>query len=218
MTKRRRNRGQKKKPSIVYYKGTDLRNRLNLGHATGAFGIAYSILTLGGLFKGFSLYPGAIAKTIGKGIEDGHAMAFMLDLAGDELTTTGMGSTGWVFNSGTLRTMPWARQTTNATTYLYYTTGDDLAQRFAAVRDELEDQPAGYGLLTPNLPGRDRRENCISSTHYIVYRMGMGYWVSTKGLWVPSFSNTMTWMATKFSAWKYLRVDSANTHLPDWRG
>ena len=62
----------------------------------------------------------------------------------------------------------------------------------------------------PNGFTSTRYENCVSGTHYIVYKMGLGYWASTKGWWVPSLSNHMTWAASKFSAWKHQKFPDCN--------
>ena len=56
-------------------------------------------------------------------------------------------------------------------------------------------------------------ENCISSSHMIVHKMGFGSAVATKGFWIPSISNWATWTATKFSAWKYKALPNMNTHI-----
>lgn len=199
---------------MAKHKGRHLLDSLDVGDAKGVFGIAYSILTWSGTFKGLGISPSSWAKVIGKGFEDGHATAFMIDVEAGEFTMTGMGDE-WVFYGGDLDAEDWARSTPNAATDVYYTTGDNLVEKFKEVRAKLEGQKAAYAVLVPNTPFTTRHENCVSSTHYVVYEMGLGYWAATKGAWVPSFSNYMTWAASKWASWKYHRFAGCNTHMPD---
>lgn len=200
-------------PPTTYCKGQELLAALDVGSHSGVFGIAYSIITLGGTFKGVGIDPRTWGQLIGKGLEDGHATAFMIDVTGKTFTMTGMGD-AWVFYGGALDKDSWARVTDHATTYVYYTTGDDLVAKFNTVRAKLEKEETSYSVWKPNTPLTSRYENCISSTHYVVYEMGLGYWLATKGLWVPSFSNYLTWMATLTSSWKYRKFIARNTHMP----
>ncbi len=197
----------------VYCKGNELLAGLDTSGSTEIFGIAYSILTLSGTFKGIGLDPRTWGGVIAKGIEDGHATAFIIDVAKGTFTMTGMGDQ-WVFYGGALDKDSWARVTDNATTDVYYTTGAGLVAKFAAVQAELAQETTTYSVWKPNTPLTARYENCISSTHYVVYKMGLGYWAATKGVWVPSFSNYLTWAATMVSSWKHHRFASRNTHMP----
>lgn len=199
---------------MANYKGRHLLDNLDVGDAKGVFGIAYSILTWSGTFKGLGISPSSWAKVISKGFEDGHATAFMIDIDTQQFTMTGMGDE-WVFYGGGLDDEDWARPTTHATTDVYYTVGNDLVQKFKGVQDKLESQEVSYAVLAPNTPFTTRHENCVSSTHYVVYEMGLGYWAATKGAWVPSFSNYMTWAANKWASWKHHRFLDCNTHIPD---
>ncbi len=198
------------------FKGSHLLGGLSVGSSTGVFGVAYSIINWSGLFKGLGLSPGSWAKVVSKGFEDGHATTFMIDLKAKSFTMTGISDDthGWVFYGGGLARDDWARPTTNAATDVYYTTGDDLPDKFRAVRGELEKTETTYAVLMPNSWFSTRYENCVSSSHYMVYKMGLGYWASSKGAWVPSFSNWLTWTATKFSSWKHHRFADCNTHIP----
>ncbi len=199
----------------VGLKGRHLLNGLDVRSTDEVFGIAYSILTWSGVFKGVSISPSSWAKTISKGIEDGHAMTFIIDQANNEFATTGMGDK-WVFDDELdLDEDYWARTTQNATTDVYYTAGAGLVEKFKEVQEELKNTKATYAIITPNTPLTPRYENCVSSSHYVVYKMGLGYWASTKGWWIPSMRNYLTWAATKASSWKYKRFDSCNTHFPE---
>ncbi len=194
--------------------GQHLLDQLDVPDGASVFGIAYSIITMSGVMKGAGISPGALVKTAGKLLEDGHATTFFIH--GDEITLTGMGYRGWVFNDGPLASEPWARDTANANTDVYYTVCTPAeAARYAQIRAELEGQRATtYHEFRPNLPGGTRYENCISSSHMIVHRMGYGSAIATKGVWIPSVSNWATWTATKFSAWKHKRFAHTNTHMP----
>ena len=198
------------------HKGFHLLNNLETNGADkGVFGIAYSILTWGGVGKGAGCSFSAVKKTAGKLIEDGHATTFMIDKNNELFVMTGIGDS-WVFYGGDLASQDWARQTTSANTDVYYT-GLDATQveKYWNVKEELQASDVNYSELWPNVPGFSRYENCISSSHYVVYKMGLGKWASTKGSWVPSMSNWMTWAATKASSWKHRRFDNCNTHFPD---
>ena len=197
------------------FKGRHLLNGLNVGNATGVFGIAYSILTWSGVFKGLGIHPSTWAKVLAKGIENGHAAAFMIDVANDDFTMTGMSDEGWVFYGGDLDTEDWARPTVNATTDVYYTTGNNLVGTFTNVQNELANTPVSYAIVAPNTPWTPRYENCVSSTHYIAYKMGFGNVMSTKGWWIPSLRNHVAWWGSDGVAWKHHRFVNCNTHIPE---
>ena len=178
------------------------------------FGVAYSIINTSGLLKGVSLSPAGLTKLAGKLVEDGHATTFMIE--GGNITMTGMGDDGWVFEGGKLANADFARSTPNANTYVYYIecTKEDV-KKYKSIRTELEGvKDTKYHEVWPNLFGKTRYENCISSSHMIVHKMGFGSAVATKGVWIPSISNWATWTATKFSAWKYKVLPNMNTHRP----
>lgn len=184
-----------------------------LGAKAPVFGVAYSIINTSGLLKGVSLSPAGITKLAGKLLEDGHATTFMIE--GGNITMTGMGYDGWVFFGGKLAETDFARSTPNANTYVYYTdcTKEDV-EKYKKIRKDLKGVKDTYHELWPNLLGKTRYENCISSSHVIVHKMGFGSAVATKGVWIPSISNWATWTATKFSAWKYKALPNMNTHIP----
>jgi len=192
--------------------GKDLLNQLD--EKSPVFGVAYSIINWSGLAKGISISPSGITKLMGKLVEDGHATTFMIE--NGYITLTGMSDDGWVFERGPLNSTQWARNTQNANTDVYYTkcTTDDVS-KYKKIKKELENaQNTKYHEVWPNISGQTRYENCISSSHMIVHKMGFGSALSTKGVWIPSVSNWATWTATKFSAWKHKRFTHVNTHIP----
>lgn len=200
--------------------GRDLRRLLDptVGKGTkveGIFGIAYSVISYRGLVKGFGLSLTGVRKIAEKAIVDGHATTVMIDYKKQKFCTTGMSDEGWVFNEYRLD-RPFARKTPNSNTDIYYTelTSEQIS-KYWAIKEELEklESPAKYSVCMPNIIGRTRYENCVSSSHYISYKMGFGVWASTKGMWIPSMSNYMTWAATKASSWKHKRIPNSNTLL-----
>lgn len=178
------------------------------------FGIAYSIITWGGVAKGASISTSGVTKTLGKLVEDGHATTFMSDT--ENITMSGIGNDGWVFYGGKLSEAIWARTTDNATTDVYYTTiSADEVKKYHTIIAKLETGPQPvYSETWPNLPCSKRYENCISSSHMIVHLMGYSSVASTKGIWIPSAANWATWAATCLSSWKHMRFPTTNTHIP----
>ncbi|MDP5211083.1 hypothetical protein [Microbulbifer sp. 2205BS26-8] len=192
--------------------GRQLLNQLEVD--APVFGVAYSIINWSGLAKGVSISPSGITKLLGKLVEDGHATTFMIE--NGNITMTGMSDEGWVFYGGPLGRTNWARNTLNANTDVYYTkcTAEDVI-KYKQIQDELENADnTQYHEVWPNIPGRTRYENCISSSHMIVHKMSFGTALATKGVWIPSISNWATWTATKMSAWKHKRFTHVNTHMP----
>ena len=185
------------------------------GDDAGVFGIAYSILTLGGALKGAGFSFSALKKVAGKLVEDGHATTFMIDKTNRMFSMTGFGDDGWVFYGGKLDDHDWARTTQSANTDAYYTPIDSSQiSKYWGLKDELLTKNVEYSEWRPNL-GAQRFENCISSSHYVAYRMGLGSQAASMGAWIPSVSNWMTWAATATSAWKHKRFSACNTHLPE---
>lgn len=202
-------------------KGANLFNNIHKSPGKkGIFGIAYSILTWGGVAKGVGASFSGIKKVAGKLIEDGHATTFMIDRSTDLFVMTGISDDGWEFYGGDLYSQDWARTTSNANTDVYYVElTQEQVDKYWRLKDELQQQEnTTYSELWPNIPGRTRYENCISSSHYISYRMGFGRWASAKGSWIPSVSNWMTWAATSRSTWKHKRFTNCNTHFVEEPG
>lgn len=186
--------------------------------AAGVFGICYSVLTWTGVGKGLSFWPRSWLKTTGKLFENGHATTFLIELADEQLTLTGMGD-AWVFETDHLDTLDWARDTGSADTFVYYISVDAaFVARYQQVRQELEGRQDSYAVLWPNLPGNSRYENCVSHCHYLMYKLGIARWISTKGWWVPSTSNWVDWFKTfaptRYGGWKYTVFRGTNTHIP----
>ena len=203
---------------MANFKGSNLFNNIDKSPGkSGIFGIAYSILTWGGVAKGAGASFSAIKKVGGKLIEDGHATTFMIDRSNDLFVMSGISDDGWEFYGGDLQSQDWARSSNNANTDVYYVELDKTqVAKYWQIKDELQKlDNVTYSEVWPNIPGRTRYENCISSSHYLSYRMGFGRWAATKGVWIPSMSNWMTWAATFGSAWKYKRFNNCNTHFVD---
>ena len=209
---------------MASYDGQHLLGNLNPDlSAGGVFGICYSIIRWSGVTKGLKvLSPYSWKKTVGKLFEDGHATTFLIDLKKDSLTLSGIGNNGWEFTEKDLKSIHWARSSGNADTYVYYiSVSEDLVKRYDDLRDDLVYGDAhSYALLSPNLGGSTRYENCVSSCHYLMYKLGRGSWLSTKGWWIPSTSNWIDWFKSFVPtyhdgyAWKYKVVRNVNTLNP----
>lgn len=193
----------------------DLYTALNEPTDRMFFGVCYSILTWSGVGKGFSfMSPGSGLKMAGKLIEDGHAMTFLL--TPNVMITTGIGDNQWVFDVEGY----WGRATGSSNTYVYYLEVDGtFADRYMVLATELRyTTPTQYAVVTPNVYGsKTSYQNCVSSSHYLMYRLGLGSWVSSKGWWMPSASNWSSWFssfASSHSGWKYKSLPNTNTHIP----
>jgi hypothetical protein len=115
----------------------------------------------------------------------------------------------------------WARGTPNANTYIHYISVDaKFLTNYKKVKSKLKGTLATYAVLSPNLIAKTRYENCVSCSHYLMYQLGLGSWIGTKGWWVPSTSNWADWIKSFVPtwhngfAWKYLSVPGVNTHIP----
>lgn len=203
-------------------KGTHLKKNLDRDKkSAGIFGICYSVLTWSGVGKGLSLWPSSWKKSVTKLFEDGHATTFLL--TDSSLTMTGMSKDekGWVFDTDSLASQSWARTTGSTYTYVYYVNvTEKFIEKYGKVKAELEKAKTSYAVLWPNLPMIGRYENCVSHSHYLMYKLGLAYWTSTKGWWVPSHSNWVDWFKSFIPtahdgySWKYKRFANTNTHIP----
>jgi hypothetical protein len=226
------------------HKGTHLIENLEIdAGAAGVFGICYSILTWSGVGKGLGFSPGSWLKTLGKLVEDGHAITFLyvknvevvkkIKRGGkereevvleDQLTTTGISDDGWVFDTGPVDKVDWARPTGSATTYVYYIgVNEAFIDKYRQLEAELKGTKTTYDAFWPNLPFvKTHYQNCVSHSHYLVSRLGLASWPNTvKGWWMPSASNWVDWFKSFAPTgragfgWKYRKFESTNTHIPD---
>jgi hypothetical protein len=206
-------------------KGRHLLDNLDVdADAAGVFGICYSVLTWKGVGKGLGWSPRSWIKTVGKMIEDGHATTFLIQRSGrgHRVTLTGISDNGWVFQEGPASTVDWARDTASATTYVYYIQVDQaFIDHYEQVKNELQGTRTAYAVVWPNLPRTTSTyQNCVSHSHYLMYRLGLARWTSTKGWWVPSVSNWVDWFKSFVPTshggyrWKYKVFHNINTHIP----
>jgi hypothetical protein len=176
------------------------------GNDKSIFGVAYSILTREAVTKKLSVHPQTWANAVRKAVGDGsgHATAFLVTASG--FTKAGIGKDRWSFEDydDEGERPDFAYSTPNQNTDVYYITGD-YASKFSKVKEELigdPGTPVTKGWLIPNTPCTTRNESCVSAAHYIVYKMGLGWWAGG-GWWMPSLANTMTWVATSLSSWNH---------------
>jgi RHS repeat-associated protein len=201
--------GQKKAAATTM---TDIRK----DHA-GEFGVAYSTLNWKGVFKGFEVTkPSSWVKTTKKMFEDGHATSIYVSTQGT-VSTTGMSDTGYVVsthkpNGGA----PFLRDTESTDTSFYFHSQKITAKKFGDVATSLKGTSASYSELKPNLPGMDRAENCISSSHQFSHALGKENITATKGWWMPSVANHAMRLKSLApgSQWKHETVHGVSTHIP----
>ncbi len=155
-------------------------------------------------------------------IENGHATTFLYKKENKELTLTGMDDDGWVFDTGKLEEQDWARTTGSANTYVYYICVDsNFIELYQKVESELKKTKTSYTVLWPNMWGaKTQYENCVSHCHYLMWKLKLAFWTSSKGWWMPSISNWVEWFKSfvpidhgKFK-WKYKSFPATNTHIP----
>ncbi|GEM_PF-6819783 len=205
--------------------GNHLINNLQIPPgAAGVFGLCYSVLTWSGVAKGFGfLSPRSWVKTAGKMFEDGHATTFLIDLGNNELTMTGISDGGWEFETDDLDDVDWSRNTGSSTTYVYYIGVDlNFLARYAVVKNALTGTQTEYAALWPNHRfTQTSYQNCVSHSHYLMSRLGLGYFTTQKrGWWMPSASNWMEWLKSFVPTshggfhWQYRKFPNTNTHIP----
>jgi hypothetical protein len=202
-----------------------LASGLSWDSETAIFGVAYSIITTTAIVTAAYNSPNSVSQTLrnalAKSIANGHAVAFLLTKGKKgkvELVKTAIGGTddpdkdAWDFED-LGGDEEFAKTSTATNTDVYYIAGSQYAGTFRKVRSDLEKKDVHYSELIPNWcssSSNDRNENCVSSTHYIVYKMGLGWW-GGEGYWIPSAANWLTWLACTGTSWRYKAYPSCNT-------
>lgn len=228
--------------SIKKYNSTHLLRELGInsegGGKGGVFGICYSILNGSGMVKGVfdkktqnETYRdylknriAALVKVVPKVVESGHVTTFLYNKKTKKITFTGIGDGGWVFEEEDVKKKKWAKQTTRANTYVYYTNVDcDLIAKYEIIRKELEITSncglVTYAVVTPNIPvPATDFQNCISHSYHLMYKLGLAHWFKTKGWWVPSIGNWADYFCSFASTWrgaewKYKMIQNTNTNI-----